>query len=259
MTIRHHDMFKRVFGIVLLANVLLFASTWAQAEELRVAVATNFKPVMEALEPLFEAQSTHELTLITGSTGKLYAQILNGAPVDVFLSADEAHPKRLVEAGEAEASSRFTYAVGQLVLWSPTKPSVGRLDLDNQDVRRLAIANPDLAPYGFAAKEVLHALDLWEAMQPKRVIGENVGQAFAFVYTGNAELGFVALSQVLSLPKEKQGVYWQPEYHLYTPIRQQAITLKRAKNKSAAEEFLGFLQSNEVRSIIQSAGYKVEG
>lgn len=226
----------------------------AAAAEVRVAVAGNFVPAMEALEAAFEAETGHEVTLAAGSTGKLYAQIVHGAPFDVFLAADEDRPARLEAGGMTVPGSRFTYAVGRIVLWAPDG-AANEERLKAGDFRRLAVANPSLAPYGAAAMQVIGAVGVEEALAPKLVLGEDVGQAFAFVRTGNAELGFVALSQILALPEEERGGWWTPAQALYTPVRQDAALLRRGAENEAATAFLDFLRSAAGRAVLERYGY----
>lgn len=226
-----------------------------------MAVATNFTEAMERLEARFERLSGHELTVVSGSTGKLFAQITNGAPFDLFLAADEDRPRRLTEAGLAVEHTRFTYAVGRLVLWSPQAdrvPRDGATILHKGDFRKLAMANPKLAPYGVAASETLEALGLYEALRNRLVLGENVGQAFAMVATGNAELGLVALSYVISARNKSGGSRWDVPQSYYAPIRQDAVLLKRAADNMAGRAFLTWLQADEARTIIERFGYGVE-
>lgn len=230
----------------------------AAAADVRVAVAANFKSAADALGAAFEERSGHTLVLMSGSTGKLYAQIVNGAPFDVFLAADQARPRRLENDGVALAGSQFTYATGQLVLWDPAGSAVGPDRLAAGNYRRLAIANPNLAPYGAAAQQVIAALALSGETDGKLVYGENIGQAFAFVRTKNAELGFVALSQVWSLPAETRGAYWTPPPALYAPIRQDGVLLARATDNEAARAFVEFLKSDDALAIIDSFGYITE-
>lgn len=227
----------------------------APTDRAHIAVATNFKPVMDELEAAFEADAGDVLTVSAGSTGKIFAQIRHGAPVDVFLSADQARPSLLEDGAEAVAGSRMTYAIGQLVLWRKSEGSVEPGALAAPNLGRVAIANPELAPYGRAAMETLAVLGLAETLADKRVLGENVGQAFAFVETGNAEFGFVALSQVLALPAGATGAYWTVPGEHYQPIRQDAVLLKRGADKPVARGFMAFLKSDEAREIIGAAGY----
>ncbi|MEM9495146.1 MAG: molybdate ABC transporter substrate-binding protein [Pseudomonadota bacterium] len=237
---------------------LLCANAARAGETAHVAVASNFKSAMDALETAFEEQSGHELVVTAGSTGKLYAQIVNGAPFDVLLAADEARPRRLLEGGLVHSDAVFTYATGKLVLWDPAGRAVGPDRLQGGAFRRLALANPDLAPYGAAARDVLPALGVSGLPRRKQVMGENIGQTFAFVKTQNADLGFVALSQILSLPPEKRGAYWAPPDTLYTPIHQDAALLARADGNSAAFDFFEYLKSDDAAAVIRRFGYERE-
>ena len=233
----------------------------AAAEEVVVAVAANFTEVVERLELDFESDTGHTVTVVAGSTGKLYAQIANGAPFDVFLSADQERPERLEKEGLAVAGSRFTYATGRLVLWSPELGRVGSdgaATLRQGKFRRLAIANPELAPYGVAAKQTLEKLGLWERFKDKIVMGETIGQAHALVASGSAELGFVALSSLLSPRVEIKGSIWDVPQNLYAPIRQDAVLLSRSAGNAAARAFLAFLRSEKARPVIKRYGYIIE-
>ncbi|MEO1192653.1 MAG: molybdate ABC transporter substrate-binding protein [Pseudomonadota bacterium] len=219
-------------------------------------MAANFQPAMAALQAAFEAKSGHQLTVSVGSTGKLFAQIANGAPYDVLLAADEARPARLEAEGLAVDGSRFTYATGQLVLWSP-KPDVipdgdGLGVLQAANFRRLAIANPLLAPYGLAAEQTLQSLGLAEALSGRLVIGQNIGQAYALVATGNAEFGLIAHSL---LPPAREDSHWPVPPDLHAPIRQDAVLLQRGADNAAALAFLAFLKSPEAQDILSQNGY----
>lgn len=239
----------------------VLSSAPVSARETLVAVAANFSEPAAALEERFEADSGDTLTLVIGSTGKLYAQIVNGAPFDAFLAADSERPLLLEEAGRAVAGSRFTYALGRLALWSPDPNRVatdGAATLGEGTFRLLAIANPRLAPYGSAAVQTLETLGLSAALRGKLVMGENVGQAYAMVATGNAELGFVAVSQVLGLPSGAAGSRWDVPADMHPPIRQDAALLARGADKGVAAEFLRFLHSAEARRIIRGFGYGTE-
>ncbi len=231
-----------------------------RAEQAVVAVAANFAAPMDVLKTRFEAETAHTLTVTTGSTGKLYVQIIHGAPFDLFLSADQARAARLEESRAGVSGSRFTYATGRLALWSRDRDRIGAGSPDvlkDASIRALAMANPDLAPYGLAARETLVALGLLDRLKGKIVFGENVGQAFALVATGNAELGFVALSQVRSLTEERQGSHWAVPERLHSPIRQDAVLLTRAADNPAALAFIAFLQSPEANALIGPMGYAV--
>jgi len=239
--------------VLLLALVTAMIPLQLAADQIRVATASNFRAAMVDIATLFEQESGHEVTLIPGSSGKHYAQIVNGAPFDAFFSADEERPLRLEKAGLAIAGSRFTYAIGKLVLWSP---QAGLVDaqgavLKGAGFRHLAIANPDLAPYGRAAKEVLLSFGLWDEIGDRLVRGENVNQAFQFVHSRNAELGLVAFSQLKAAPAG--GSYWLiPQQH-YRAIEQQAVLLSE---KLAARDFVEFIQSEESREMIVNHGYR---
>ncbi len=224
------------------------------AAEIRVAVATNFAATIREMVRRFEERSAHQVRLAFGSTGKHYAQIKHGAPFDIFFAADMERPRRLEREGLGIAGSRFTYAVGKLVLWSARADYVDSAGdiLGREDFRYLAMANPTHAPYGKAAREVLQGRGLWQALQPKLVRGENIGQTFQFVKTGNAELGFVAWSQVQQPGRPKLGSWWEIPQHLYTPIEQQAILLQR---NVAAESFLAYVRSSEAQALIRAHGY----
>lgn len=244
MLIRH--------SVVLVMLVLSLSPSIAIAAQIRVAVASNFAAAAKILQAQFQAQSQHTLSLSFGSTGKHYAQIKNGAPFDLFLAADAERPERLEREGFAVADNRFTYAVGQLVLWSSSTRDLDEDTLSQGDFRYLAIANPKLAPYGRAAKQVLESLGLFAQLKDQMVYGENVGQAFAFVYSANAELGFVAQSQVLD--KAAGESYWKVPQTYYDPIEQQAILLS---NNPAAAEFLLFLKNEKAKTIIANAGFQL--
>lgn len=246
---------------VLLSVAWLLFPASGYADDALVAVATNFSEVMERLQANFEQAGDHTLTVTAGSTGKLYAQIRNGAPFDILLAADERRPRILEDESQAVAGTRFTYAVGRLTLWSPDAGRVsadGQVTLRARTFRKLAIANPELAPYGTAARETLTTLGLFDSLGPRIVTGENIGQAHALVATGNAELGFVALSYVLSPRNKHSGSRWDVPQELYTPIRQDAILLKRGSKNAAATAFLDFLRTDAARAVIESFGYGVD-
>lgn len=241
-----------------LLTMLLLARPAAAAEAL-VAVAANFLEPMQALAARFESETGHSLKLSAGSTGRFYAQIREGAPFDLFLAADQEHPRRLQQEGLA-AEPPLTYAIGRLALWS-ADPAL--LQGDAREVlrrgafRRLAIAKPALAPYGRAAQETLQALGLWEALRPKLVQGDSVAQAFQFVATGNAELGFVALAQVMSPERPAAGGRWLVPAELHQPIRQDALLLRRGADNPAARAAFAFLRGAEARRRIAAFGYDV--
>ena len=252
----------RLPGLPLLAallGVLLCSS--ASAGDALVAVAANFSEAAEHLATHFEDTSEHTLTITTGSTGKLYAQIHHGAPFDILLAADQHRPQLLESTSQAVAGSRFTYAIGRLTLWSPDPNRIsaaGPAILRAGAFDKLAIANPDLAPYGAAASETLKALSLFDTLRQRIVMGENIGQTHALVATGNADVGFVALSHVLSPRNRQKGSRWDVPQHFYTPIRQDAVLLNRGSGNPAARAFLDYLKSKESRGVIESFGYAVD-
>jgi len=229
----------------------------AAAGEVHVAVAANFAAPMEKIAVEFARDTGNRVLVSSGGTGKLYAQIKNGAPFHVLLSADDETPARLEREGLGVSGSRVTYAIGRLVLWSRQPALVD----DQGDVlrtnkfERLALADPKLAPYGAAAVEVLNGLGLMSALAPKFVQGENIAQTYQFVATGNAELGFVALSQVFADGKITQGSAWTVPASLHAPIRQDAVVLGSGKDKAAASALMAYLRNDKARAIIRSFGY----
>ncbi|WP_290582223.1 molybdate ABC transporter substrate-binding protein [Ketobacter sp.] len=254
----HRALFRVSWLSVLLLFPMLVSS--ARGDVLQVAVASNFTAVMKGLVPHFEEHSGHRVKLSFGSSGKIYAQIRNGAPFQVFLSADQDKPIALEQAGLSVAGSRFTYAIGALVLWSShadfIDPSLTRLRSGN--FNKLAFANPKVAPYGSAALEVLQALGLRDSTERQWVQGENIAQTYQFVASGNADLGFVALSQVMDKGHIAQGSSWVVPTELYSPIRQDAVLLQSAANSKAALSLLQYLRSEEARTIIHQYGYQTE-
>lgn len=246
-------------ALVLAACGLLLggaATAPARAETVTVAVAANFLAPLRALEAEFEASTGHEITAVVGSTGQLYAQIVNGAPFDVLLAADRERPRLLAEAGRGDAGSRFTYALGRLVLWTrePELRDGLMLDILRSDrFRWLAIANPEVAPYGRAARQVLESLGLRARLEPRIARGQNIGQAFVMAASGNAELGLVALSQALA--HERPATYVLVPPGLYEPIRQDAIVLEHARENRGAGAFVEFLGSRAAAAVIERHGY----
>jgi len=229
----------------------------AHAAEVQVAVAANFTAPMQKIAAEFEKDSGHKVALSFGGTGKFYAQIRNGAPFQVLLAADDETPARLEKEGLGVAGSRFTYAIGRLVLWSARPEFIdgNGTVLQTGRFNKLALANPKLAPYGFAAIETLTRLGLLANLQPRFVQGENIAQAWQFVSTGNAELGFVALSQVMKDGKIGNGSYWLVPDSLHAPIRQDALLLAPGKGLPAAEALLKYLKSGKSRAVIKAYGY----
>lgn len=235
----------------------LSLSAAAHAESVQVAVAANFTAPMKQIATDFEQATGHKVRASFNATGKFYAQIRNGAPFEVFLSADENAPKKLEAEGRAVAGTRFTYALGRLVLWSARPGFVDAKGavLKQGNYRHLSIANPKLAPYGAAAIDTLTALNALDTVQPKFVQGENIAQTHQFVMTGNAELGFVALAQVMKEGKISAGSAWIVPADLHQPIRQDAVLLAAGKDNPAAIALLKYLRSDKAQAVIKAFGY----
>lgn len=235
---------------------LLFAIA-VHADEVQVAVAANFTAPMQKIAVEFERDSGHKATLAFGATGKFFTQIANGAPFEVFLAADDDTPARLEKDGHAVVGSRFTYAIGRLALWSalPDKVDSKGEVLKKNDLRHLALANPKTAPYGAAAVEVMQKMGVLSALQPKFVQGENIAQTYQFAASGNAEIGFVALSQIWKDGKLTSGSAWIVPPGLHEAIRQDAVLLNRGRDKPAASALLAYLKGDKARAIIKSYGY----
>ncbi|MEM7004552.1 MAG: molybdate ABC transporter substrate-binding protein [Pseudomonadota bacterium] len=227
----------------------------ASAEQARIAVASNFDPAMEELEQDFEALSEHDLIVSSGATGKLYSQIRFGAPFDVFLSADTAHPQRLLDEGRAQSGSEITYAIGRLVMWSRSHSELDATKLLDPDVDRIAIATPMGAPYGIAANQVFEHFELLEDVRDRLVFGESIGQAFAFAHSGNADIGLVSASLILQLPEDEAGYNWPIPVDAHSPIMQQAVVLRAGAENTAAIDFMAYLKSPRAQEIIQEYGY----
>jgi molybdate transport system substrate-binding protein len=235
----------------------ILTSTSLPAAQTNVAVAANFTEAAKEIAGAFKAKTGHEAVLSFGATGQFYTQITQGAPFQILLSADDARPKKLVDDGLAVPDSRFTYAIGKLVLWSKTPGLVkGEETLKAASFAKLSICNPVAAPYGAAAIETMKSLKVLEKLQPKLVKGATITQAYQFVETGNAELGFVALSQ---LTGPETGSRWLVPQELYSPIRQDAVLLKSGAANEAATGFIAFLTSPEARVIIEKYGYVLDG
>lgn len=243
---------------ILLVLICLTISALSMAAEVKVAVAANFAAPMRDIAAAFESQTGHKLILTPGATGKFYAQINNGAPFEVFLSADDETPARLVKVGNAVAGSRFTYAIGRLILWSPKENLLtdGVEALKSGNFRFLSIANPNVAPYGRAAVQTMQKIGVLTKLEPKVVQGENISQAHQFVSTGNADLGFVALSQVWQNGKLKSGSGWVVPESYHDELRQDAVLLEAGRSSEAAKALMSFLQSAKAREIIADYGYK---
>lgn len=238
-----------------LAIIGVTFSNTGNAATATIAVASNFSAAAKQLRTEFNKHSEHTIKLSFGSTGKLYAQIMHGAPFDALLSADQARPNNLLANGLAVTGSEFTYAVGQLILYSNNETydlSNGTL-LKSPKLKRIAIANPKTAPYGAAALETLQALGVKSVLESKLIQGNSIAQTFQFSFTGNADVGFIALSQVVDRPKAN---FWLVPQTLYSPLQQGAVLLTRGKNNKAAQEFLLFLNSTQAKEMIKNFGYQ---
>lgn len=245
----------------LLGLVLLFGFVFScLAEQINIAVASNALAAVNVISAAFEKKTGHTATISSGSTGKLYAQIVNGAPFDVFLAANEREPKKLEQNNLIVPNSRFTYALGKLVAWSADDSLLKSDDintvLDSKSVNRIAIANPKIAPYGLAAQQVLQKLGIWDSLQSKIIRGENVSQTYQYAVTNNAQVGFIAKSQIQG---EAKGSFWDVPQEYYSPIKQQAVLLLRSQHKAAAIEFVDFMKSDSALEIlIKQFGYGIE-
>lgn len=243
------------FGLLVGLGLVLAAGP-VEAGQTQVAVAANFTEPAKEIAALFKAKTGDEALLSFGASGNFYTQISQGAPFQVFLSADADRPKAAVDGGFAVADSRFTYAIGKLVLWSKSLDlTQGEATLKANSFTKLSIANPKSAPYGAAAVEAMKALGVYDAIEPKIVQGASIAQAFQFVDTGNAELGFVALSQLFGVTA---GSRWLPPQSLYSPIRQDAVLLKTGADDEASKAFIAFLKGPEARAVIERYGYSLE-
>ena len=252
---------SRAFAAAVFALATLAGTATARAEDVLVAVAANFAEAAQDLAAVYEKSSGNKVAITTGSTGKLYAQIKAGAPFHILLSADAKTPAKLEDEQAAIAGTRFTYAIGKLALWSTDAQRIGTdgaAALQADSFQHLAIANPDLAPYGVAARETLQSLGLWDKLSPRIVMGENIGQTHSMVATGNAELGFVALSAVLNPKKPAEGSHWVVPQDKFKPIRQDAVLLNAGEDNQAAAGFLDFLKSPDAHALIEGYGYGVE-
>ena len=250
----HPPLLHRTLSALGLAALML---PGAHAGEVSVAVAANFTAPMQKIAAQFEQDTGHKAVLSFGATGKFYAQIKNGAPFGILLAADDSTPEKIAREGLGEGATRFTYAIGQLVLWSKQPGYVdaeGKV-LQKTDWQHIAIANPKLAPYGLAAMQTLDKLGLTAQVQPRVVTGENIGQTYQFAASGNAQLGFVALSQVTEDGKLREGSAWVVPGNLHEPIRQDAIVLKPGQGNAAAAALMDYLRGAKARAVIKSYGY----
>ena len=247
---------KRLIRLsAVIAAVFSLTVHTAFAAQTTVAVAANFTDAAKEIAAAYKAKTGNDAVLSFGASGQFYTQITQGAPFEVFLSADDERPKKAIAEGFGVEGTAFTYAVGKLVLWSKQPGLVqGESTLSKASFDKLSICNPVAAPYGAAAVETMKALRLYDALEPKLVVGANISQAFQFVQTGNAEIGFVALSQVID---DKAGSRWMVPQNLYAPIRQDAVLLKRGAGNEAAAGFLTFLRGPEATAIIQRYGYEI--
>ena len=254
---------QRCAGSTAFAFTVMFAlaltHSYGMAAQAQVAVAANFAEPIKAIAAVLEKTTGHTLQVTVGATGKFYAQIKNGAPFDVLLAADVATPQALETEGLATAGTRFTYATGKLVLWSADTATVDAQGevLKSPSLRKVAYANPKVAPYGAAAVEAMDKLGLAARLIPKLVQGESIGQTFTFVATGNADIGFIALSQVLEGGKLRRGSMWIIPQALYAPIRQDAVVLQHGVNNPAAQALMQLLKSPNIKDLIRSYGYEL--
>ncbi|HRO82635.1 MAG TPA: molybdate ABC transporter substrate-binding protein [Alicycliphilus denitrificans] len=250
----HSPLLHRTLSALGLAALML---PGAHAGEVSVAVAANFTAPMQKIAAQFEQDTGHKAVLSFGATGKFYAQIKNGAPFGILLAADDTTPEKIAREGLGDGATRFTYAIGQLVLWSKQPGYVdaeGKV-LQKTDWQHIAIANPKLAPYGLAAMQTLDKLGLTAQVQPRVVTGENIGQTYQFAASGNAQLGFVALSQVMEDGRLREGSAWVVPGNLHEPIRQDAIVLKPGQGSEAAAALMQYLRGDKARAVIKSYGY----
>ena len=250
---------SRFIPMCLATMVAVCVSTMAQADEVQVAVAANFTAPIQAIAADFEKDTGHKLVAAYGATGQFYTQIKNGAPFEVFLSADDTTPQKLESEGDTVKGSRFTYAVGTLALWSAKEGYVDAKGdvLQKNQYQHLSIANPKAAPYGLAATQVLAKLGLTDQVKSKLVEGQNITQAYQFVSTGNAELGFVALSQIYKDGKVSSGSAWIVPGQMHDPIKQDAVILNKGKDNPAAKALVDYLKGPKAAAIIKSYGYQL--
>ena len=252
-------MTHRVSRLAPLCLISLLTLGTAQADEVQVAVAANFSAPIQAIAADFEKDTGHKLVASYGATGQFYTQIKNGAPFEVFLSADDTTPQKLESEGATVKGSRFTYAIGTLALWSAKAgyvDAIGQVLKDNQ-YQHLSIANPKAAPYGLAAAQVLAKLGLTDQVKGKLVEGQNITQAYQFVSTGNAELGFVALSQIYKDGKVTGGSAWIVPADMHDPIKQDAVILDKGKDNPAAKALVDYLKGPKAATVIKSYGYQL--
>lgn len=260
---RNQTLCSRARGMVLALAVSLLALPLCSAQQLRVAAAADLQFAMRDLAARYENQSGQSLAISYGSSGNFFTQIQNGAPFDLFFSADSSYPQKLIEAGFAERQSLYSYAQGRLVLWAPQQSNLplaekGFSVLLDPGVHKIAVANPEHAPYGRAAVAALQKAGIYDQVKPKLVYGENISQTAQFVQSGNAEIGLVALSLAIS-PAMVSGKRWLVPAELHPPLDQAAVVISASKNKQAASKFLDFVKSEEGRKILASYGFAITG
>ncbi len=247
-----------VWGLIVFVSTIVIP---ASAEQVLVAVAANFIPPFREVAMEFEKATGHRVQVAAGSSGNFYSQIKNGAPFDVFFSADHERPKKLEEEGLGVKDTRFTYAIGRLVLWSSNAGQIkGEETLSSKNYTHLAITNPKNAPYGLAAMQAMQKLRIWDKLQPQHIIimGENISQTMGFVESGKAELGFVALSQVLAPNLKGKGSRWDVPNNLHEPIQQDVILLTKGKDNPAAKALMEFMGGPQAKAIIERYGYELK-
>ena len=243
-------------NLFLLISALLFSSPQTQADNLNVAVASNFAHTLQSLAVDFESKTSHQIRISRASTGKLYTQINHGAPFDIFFAADERRPDQLIAEGKATTELSAVYATGKLVFVSHINPVGSCQDtLNNPAIKRLAIANPKTAPYGLAARQTLEKLQLWKVLKAKLVMGENIAQSLQFVSTGNAQAGFVAKSMLLQGAEIKFNCQWDVPADMHEAVKQKMLVLAKASNKPAVKAFWQYMQSDDANTIIKNSGY----
>mgnify|MGYP006080805821 FL=1 len=240
---------------------LIFLNKVSSAENIYIGVASNFFGPIEIIKEDFENKTSHDIIITSGSSGSLYSQIINGAPLDIFLSGDQKLPKMLENNSKGIAGTRFTYATGQLQLWSNNKnllhkkfPGV----LNSTVIKYIGIGNPKFVPYGFAAKEVLQKLGMFAKLKPKLILGKNINQVFVMGYFGNLDLAFVAKSDVIIKNNEQKGQTWDIPQELYSSIKQDAIMLISGQKKNGVKDFLDFITSDYIKNKIRNLGYIVD-
>lgn len=250
---------KAVFLFCICLPVGFFSASGAvQADTLNIAVASNFVNTMKVLSKAFENSSGYRLRISSASTGKLYMQIQQGAPFDVLLAADEKRPDMLLAENMADQASAYVYSIGKLVFISSIQTDGECLDvLRSPDLKRLSIANPKTAPYGFAARQVMERLGVWSQLESRLVMGGNVAQALQFVSTGNAQAGFIARPMVTEGEEHDSACIWNVPADMHSPLKQKMVLLNKAKNKASAWVFFRFMHSDEARKIIKAEGYDV--